>query len=611
MTDKTFYPLIQESMQALAPHYRRATSQIYREVGFDGADWFLTYMARSLEPEPLHLDDYHTHYPFASPERQRAMFQGAVERGFLTAVAENTYCLTDAGRAGIERFFDAAQTDLAAVAPLPPADLERLANLFQQVIAATEENAPDTYQMAISRATDPGAAAAPLARIDQFVTDLARYRDDAHEAAWRPLNVSGPAWEALTTLWQDEAHTADELAAHLSQRGYDAGRYAAALQELAGRGWVTESDGRFTLTDTGRQIRDQAEADTGANYTIGLSALSADEAAEFKALLARLNDALVRLTGETNTAVFGDAWATLQTISGHIYQLTRPIVDPLLEVVDVAARGEANALLNALAAEPEPISAHVLSRRNPYSTAGSLAVPLESVAQKGYLTAVGDGAYALTAKGREITEDFIARFRSYLGELETSLPDMAADDLAGLAETMERLTAACRSAGDPPGVTNISHSHNLASNGETAALARIDQAIDELNAFRDDAHLATFKPHKITGHTWELFTALWRDEVDGPAQMAEQRIHRGHDAEAYNLALLDLVRRGWVVEAAPGEYRVTESGQQVRQEAERLTDVYFYLPWTAVAGRTAELKTRITQLAAALQQLTAAEAVPA
>ncbi len=611
MTDSTFYPLIQDTMTALAPHYTRATSPVFRDVGFAGADWFLAYVAHSQAPEPLALANYHAHFPFASSDRQRAQFQEAVDRGFFTAVADDTYRLTAAGQTGIQRFFNAAQTALAAVTPLPAPDLTRLVALLSQVIAATEANAPATYQMAISRATDPGTAAAPLARIDQFITDLARYRDDAHEAAWRDLGVSGPAWEALTAIWQDQAHTADELAAQLPQRGHDAPGYAAALQELAAQGWVMADDGRFSLTAAGQQVRDRAESDTEAHYTIGLSALSPAETAELKELLTRLNEALIDLTAVENTAVFSDTWATLYAISGHLYQLTRPVINPLLAEADVAARGEAHGLLNALAAAPEPISARVLSRRNPFTAADRLAAPLAALADKGYLAAVDDGAYQLTADGRGLAEEFIAQFRRCLGDLETRLPDLAAADLDRLAETLERLSAACRRAGDPPGVVNISHSHKLAPEGEAAALARIDQAIDDLNAFRDDAHLASFKPHKMTGHTWDLFTALWREEVTNPADMAEQRAHRGHDVAAYQMALLDLLKRGWVAEATDGGYAVTAVGRQIRQEAERLTDAYFYLPWSAVAGRTEELQAQTTQLAAALQQLTEAEAVPA
>ena len=612
MIDKTFSPLIQDTMQALAPHYRRATSAAFREAGFDGADWFITYVAHSQEPEPLTLAEFHRHYPYGSEERQRTQFAEATARGFLTAVSPDTYQLTDAGRAGLSRFFSAAQSALAEVIPLPAAELARLSGLLERVVTAAEENAPDTYQMKISRVTDPGPGAAATARIDQFVTDLSRFRDDAHGAAWSSLGVSGPAWEALTLLWQDKAHTADELAAQLPNRGHDAGRYAAALQELAGKGWVIEENGRFTLTPAGRQIREKAEADTETNYTIGLAALSTAEAADLNKLLTRFRDRLRWLTAEENTAVFQDTRAALLQISSHLFRLTRPIVDPMLEAANVAARGEANALLNARAAEPDAISTQFLGQRNPFTTPERLAVPLESLADKGYLAAEGEGTYRLTDDGRALADAFITRFRDFLGELESGLPGLSAEDLTQLADRLEQLTAACRSAGDPPGVTHITRSHNLAPKGESAALSRIDQAIDDLNAFRDDAHLAAFGPHKVTGHTWELFTALWREEVAVPAEMVEQHPHRGHDEEAYQMALFDLQKRGWVTDSSAGALRLTESGQQVREEAERLTDYYFYLPWTAVSGRQAEeFQATTQQLAAALQQLAEAEAVPA
>lgn len=45
--------------------------------------------------------------------------------------------------------------------------------------------------------------------------------------------------------------------------------------------------------------------------------------------------------------------------------------------------------------------------------------------------------------------------------------------------------------------------------------------------------------------------------------------------------------RGWLAEEA-GTYRVTDAGRAVREDAERLTDQYFYAPWACLPSSEAE-----------------------
>ena len=57
-------------------------------------------------------------------------------------------------------------------------------------------------------------------RIDRFVAELVRHRDDAHIAAWQPSGLDGKTWEALTLIWRAEAASAAELSDRLSGHGY-------------------------------------------------------------------------------------------------------------------------------------------------------------------------------------------------------------------------------------------------------------------------------------------------------------------------------------------------------------------------------------------------------
>jgi predicted transcriptional regulator len=131
--------------------------------------------------------------------------------------------------------------------------------------------------------------------------DLRSFREDAHLAAWQPFDVSGQLWEVLTFVWRDEAGTAAELAEKLPSRGYDEGSYAAALQDLAARGWVAQENGKYVTTEKGSQVRQQAEDTTDRYFDAPWASLSQDETEELKGLLEKLAQ-VVEVTEEQEPA---------------------------------------------------------------------------------------------------------------------------------------------------------------------------------------------------------------------------------------------------------------------------------------------------------------------
>ena len=74
----------------------------------------------------------------------------------------------------------------------------------------------------------PGPDAAPATQIDQYLTDLLRFRDDAHLAAWVNLGVDGRTWDAFSAVWREDNISAASLAETLSNRNFTADDYAAS-----------------------------------------------------------------------------------------------------------------------------------------------------------------------------------------------------------------------------------------------------------------------------------------------------------------------------------------------------------------------------------------------
>ncbi len=304
-----------------------------------------------------------------------------------------------------------------------------------------------------------------------------------------------------------------------------------------------------------------------------------------------------------------DVRALLGEVSRATFTLARPAVDPVIDSIDAARQGVVFALMNASSVEPNAITAADGVRRYPYSSLAAQAKPLVAGAKLGYLVATADGAYRLTTAGRDALQRLTTAFYQRLGELEPALAAaISIDDLAYTADDLMRLAEACRTSAIDVWGTQLSH--GLAPKRPAAALAHIDQAIDDLTAFRDDAHIAAWQPYHIDAPAWELFTFLWRGETQNAVDFAEKARHREHAPEIYAAALAELIDRGWVQAAADDAYVLTTAGREVREAAEAETDRLYYVPWAVLsAEQLASLKERLTRLKAGLTEL--AEPVPA
>lgn len=138
-------------------------------------------------------------------------------------------------------------------------------------------------------------------------------------------------------------------------------------------------------------------------------------------------------------------------------------------------------------------------------------------------------------------------------------------------------------------------------------LAKIDQHLDDLNAFRDDAHLAAWQPYEVDGRSWEALTLVWRNEAQTAGELAKKLPFRGYTAGDYAESLAELAGRGWLMQV-DGLYRLTDEGQQLRQAAEEATDHYFYAPWASLnEDEQARLQNLLIQLKLKLEQLAETE----
>lgn len=256
--------------------------------------WMLA--APGFAPAPISAERLAVRGPYTSLALNAERLAQSAALGLLTPAGPGEYHLTEAGLMAARRIFQAAYDSMAPLQPLPAADLARLADLLRRIVEATEQapEPPGKWSFRLSRRIDPGQDAPPLIWIDQYLSDLNAYRDDAHLAVWRPYNISGAGWEAFTLLWRGAARTVDEVAERLAFRGHARETYAAALHDLVTRGWLAQEGDGYRLTDAGRALRQAAEAATDHYFYAPWGCLNAEELTELRELLAALRDALAR-----------------------------------------------------------------------------------------------------------------------------------------------------------------------------------------------------------------------------------------------------------------------------------------------------------------------------
>jgi hypothetical protein len=285
----TIWQHIMETMNAFSPYYREVAVYNLRQAEANHS-WLPLLKSAVSAPAPVTADRLAASTPYIASHQRQAMLDCAMEQGLLVEEWPGGYRLTDQGKKVLSVFFDSAQAAIAGAPVLQQAEMEELAALLARIVMATERlplpRSKDNFQS--SRWTNPGPQAPATVRVEQYLTDLSHFRQDAHLASWQAYGVDGRSWEAFTCIWRNQASTPSDLASILSQRGYSEADYAEAIRLLLDKGWIEQALGRWQISANGRALRDVAEMVTDRLFFAGWRALNESE-------LERLNELLVNL----------------------------------------------------------------------------------------------------------------------------------------------------------------------------------------------------------------------------------------------------------------------------------------------------------------------------
>ncbi len=246
---------------------------------------------------------------------------------------------------------------------------------------------------------------------------------------------------------------------------------------------------------------------------------------------------------------------------------------------------------------PDPITPEYYVKRTPYAAPKAFKVQMDEAVERGWLAAAGEGGYTLAPKGKEVVERLWALADETFGRLE-SLPDAK---LKRIATLLDKVLEKARELPEPAEKWALSRGPKFDRGPSAPLLVQVRRRLLDLLAFRDDAHVAAWRPYEADGRIWEAFTFLWLGDAGTAAELAEKLPYRNYNEGAYAAALGDLASRSWIAEK-DGKYAATEKGKMLRQEAEDATDRLFDAAWVALNEvETKELKGLLKKLAQVLK----------
>ncbi|HEY4385148.1 MAG TPA: hypothetical protein VGN34_11845, partial [Ktedonobacteraceae bacterium] len=200
-----------------------------------------------------------------------------VEQGYLQQW-DDGYLVTDTGRMLTDQVEIAARSYLGSLQISPSLPLPELATaLVERVHHAWQ--APEPLVKAHQARTQrrlPVEGAPTIVQIEWAILGMWEARDDAHMAAWRAYQLSGPVFDILSRIWSKEAHTLPGLISTLAEE-QQAADVQQGILELAESGYIISTGKHFELTSQGQKVRDDIEGETDRIFFASWEWMADDE----------------------------------------------------------------------------------------------------------------------------------------------------------------------------------------------------------------------------------------------------------------------------------------------------------------------------------------------
>ncbi len=287
-----------------------------------------------------------------------------------------------------------------------------------------------------------------------------------------------------------------------------------------------------------------------------------------------------------------DLWPLAETLRQRLTSLHDPAAGRVAADLGLNAPGW-TLLLRAQLMAPQAVSASRLSALNPYVNPWTYEAGLQHLVSLGLLAPAAEGAYTVTSAGQSALTSILYAIYDCLREL---VP--AGEAAHRLVDLLQPLVSASLLAPEPPRKSLLRLSHELAASAPPEDVMRIDQALADLAAYHEDAHVSAWQPHMISGLAWDALAALNAGTSGTLDELYARLGRRGWPRDACARALQELVRQGWV--DGPEPYALNTQGRIVHDRAAAQANAYFFAPWQVLAPRA------LSELRECLQIVTAA-----
>lgn len=224
-------------------------------------------------------------------------------------------------------------------------------------------------------------------------------------------------------------------------------------------------------------------------------------------------------------------------------------------------------------------STKYFQKRDPFTNPELFEKHFALLNMKGWVEPLPDGDSRVTQAARASVRQIIQAGDEQLSGFY-SIPD---SDLKRLGILLQQIVMECRVSRQPPEQWAIFKRFRVADE-HSPLIAQVRECLMDLYAYRDDSHLSAARPHfNQAGIVWLVLGALWKGNAVNAEQMTETMPFRGYEVEDYEIAIEAAVEIGWAEQAErPDTFRLTQKGRELREQVERLTNQYFYAPWSVL-----------------------------
>jgi len=293
MDDQSLWQLMRAAWMKLEAHYEPAIEPLVAESKLNIRSWMVLLAALTFEPEDTTPSHLLVRGPYTSSERYLMLLENAAEQEYLIRNSSGRFQLSPTGRAATQEFIRLAREAMVLADPLDVGESQDLAEMLDRLVNKCFEtpSPPNTWSISLSKKLMPPIDP-QMPFIEQAISCLAAYRDDAHLASWQSSALSAISMETMTVIWRGQASTLEELTDKLSNRGHPKKVYVDALTQLRTREYVSGSRSVLRLTEYGKLFRDRVEAKTDQYFYTPWSCLSDDQKYKLAVILKNLIEKL-------------------------------------------------------------------------------------------------------------------------------------------------------------------------------------------------------------------------------------------------------------------------------------------------------------------------------